>query len=312
MKIANENLHFRANKMSTMQAKYVDNQLKRARNVDIICHDMTDRDGANSALTMWDYLNNEGVCARVVISQKTPRALGLRTYDFNLVQANDDDELRKIKPDIAFCVDFGAKDRIPPNVLKHIEGIPKVMGFDHHSEVDIARSEYIQFQRPLKDGEYVCSRAPFYSDTTAKSATSIVYRFFEALDKKIDNSTAYDLFLGFVDDAIKRGLVKCDGEKGTIIAQKTLIEDENAYEVYQKLEEKLSQEDIKKIAKTIDIMSSLTPEQKEFRKSLWDRMNLSKNGKIAYVEISPDDEQCFTYPPELYWQRSCWSKPTRK
>ncbi|MBR3605058.1 MAG: hypothetical protein IKL52_03415 [Candidatus Gastranaerophilales bacterium] len=291
MKIANSNLHFRANKMSTMQARYVDNQLKKARNVDIICHDMTDRDGANSALAMWEYLNSQGVCARVIISQKTPEALGLRTYDFKMVQASDNEELSKIKPDIAFCVDFGAQDRVALNVLEHIKNTPKVMGFDHHSEVDIAQDEFIQFQRPLKKGEFVCSRVPFYSDTTAKSATSVIYRFFEALDKEIDNSRAYDLFLGLVDDGIKRGLVKCDGEKGTIVPQKKLIEDENAFEIYQKLEEKLSSEDIKKIAKTIDIMSSLTPEQKAFRESLKNRIRLSDDGKIAYVEIKPNDEQ---------------------
>ena len=172
MKIANSSLQFRANKMSTMQAKYVDGQLKKARNVDIICHDMTDRDGANSALAMWNYLNNKGVCARVILSQKTPEALGLRTYDFNMVQANDEAELAKIKPDVVLCVDFGAKDRISPNVLAHIKNAPKVMGFDHHSEVDIARDEFIQFQRPLEEGEFVCSRVPFYSDVTAKSATT--------------------------------------------------------------------------------------------------------------------------------------------
>ena len=43
--------------------------------------------------------------------------------------------------------------------------------------------------------------------------------------------------------------------------------------------------------KNVDIISSLNPEQKAFRESLEDRMNFSKNGKIAYIEIPSDDEE---------------------
>lgn len=282
---------FKANKMSTMQANYVDKRLSEAKNVDIICHDMTDRDGANSALAMWEYISNKGINARVVISQKKPESLGLRTYNFNMVQAKDNEELSKIQPDIAFCVDFGGSERVLPNVLEHIRKTPIIMGFDHHSEVDISDGNFMQIRRPLLDDEYICSKVDFYSDMSAKSATSVIYRFFEAKGEKIDNSTAYDLFLGFVDDAQKRNLVKCDGKNGTIIAQKKLIEDKNVYEVFNKLKEKLSDEQIKSIAKIIDVLSSLTPEQQAFKDSLYNKLRFSDNGKIAYIEISPDDKE---------------------
>ena len=95
MKITNAITSFKANKMSTMQANYVDKKLKEAKNVDIITHDMTDRDGANSALAMWEYLNNQGIQARVIISKKVPQALGLRNYDCNIVQALDKKEVDK-------------------------------------------------------------------------------------------------------------------------------------------------------------------------------------------------------------------------
>ena len=165
------------------------------------------------------------------------------------------------------------------------------MGFDHHSEVDIANGNYMQLRRTLLDNECVTSKVDFYSDTTAKSATSVIYRFFEALGEEIDNPKAYDLFLGLADDATKKGLVKCDGARGIIEAQDKLIKDKNAYEIYQNLKDKLTQEQVSKIAKTIDLMSSLTSEQKEFKNSLQDRTKLSQNGTIAYVEISPDDEE---------------------
>lgn len=291
MKTTNCITHFTANKMSTMQARYVDKKIKEAKNVDIICHDMTDRDGANSALAMWEYLKQQGISARVIISQKKPESLKLRTYDFDMVQASDDEELTKIKPDIAFCVDFGGSERVLPNVLKHINDTPLVMGFDHHSEVDVSRDNFVQFQRTLFDDEYVATSANFYSDMSAKSATCVVYRFFEALGKEIDNSQAYDLFLGLVDDIVKRSLVKCDGKNGTITPQKALIDDKNAYEIFEKLKSKLTQEQIAKIAKDIDILSSLTKEQEEFKNSLKEKIQYSKNGKIAYLEIKPDDKQ---------------------
>ena len=291
MKIINSSLAFSANKMSTMQANYVDKKLKEAKNVDIICHDMTDRDCANSALTMWEYLNDQGINARVIISQNKPELLGLRTYDFNMIQASDNVKLNEIQPDIAFCVDFGGQERVLSNVLAHIQKAPLVMGFDHHSETDILNDNFIQFRRPLLDDEYVCSCADFYSDMSAKSTTSVIYRFFEAKGDEIDSSLAYDLFLGFVDDTVKRSLVKVNGLNGTIEPQKELIEDKNAYEVFNKLKEKLSKEQIKKIAKNIDVLSALTPEQQAFKESLKDKLCYSKNGKIAYVEIAPDDKE---------------------
>lgn len=291
MKITNASLSFKANKMSTMQARYVDKKLSEAKNVDIICHDMTDRDGASSALAMWEYLNNKGINARVIISQKKPESLNLRTYDFNMVQASDNEELSKIQPDIAFCVDFGGKERVLSNVLAHIQKAPLVMGFDHHSETDISDDSFVQFRRILEDDEYVATCANFYSDMSAKSATSVVYRFFEAKGDEIDSLLAYDLFLGFVDDTVKRSLVKVNGLNGTIEPQKELIKDKNAYEIFCKLKEKLSKEQIKEIAKNIDVLSSLTPEQQTFKDSLRDKLEYSKNGKIAYLEIAPDDEE---------------------
>jgi len=227
----------------------------------------------------------------VIISQKKPESLNLRTYDFNMVQASDDEELSKVNPDVVFCVDFGGKERVLPNVLSHIQKAPLIMGFDHHSETDISNDSFIQFQRPLLDDEYVASRANFYSDMSAKSATSVIYRFFEALNGDVDNLQAYDLFSGFIDDVAKRSLVKVDGIKGTIEPQKELIKDKNAYEVFSKLKEKLTDEQIKTIAKNIDALSSLTQEEQAFKDSLWDRLAYSENGKIAYIEIAPDDEE---------------------
>lgn len=284
-------ISFKANKMPVKQAQYTDYKLKQAKNVDIICHNMTDRDSANSALSIWNYLNSIGINSRVIISQNNPETLELRTYEFDMVQAKDEKKMSEINPDIVFCVDFGSENKVSQNVLKHISKCENVMGFDHHREVDIARGNYFRFKKPVKDEQIISACADFYSDMSAKSATSVVYRFFEALGKDIDNSTAYDLFLGLVDDAIKRNLVKCDGIKGVIEEQEELVNDKNAYEIYIALKEKLTGEQISSIAKATDVLSCLTPEQQAFKDSLEKRLKFSENRKIAYIEISPDDEE---------------------
>ena len=291
MKISNSLVGFSANKMSKMQAQYLNRELRKAKNVDIICHDMTDRDGANSALAMSQYLDSLGIHSRVILSQKNPQLLNLRTYDFNFVQASDKNEIDKVIPDVAFCVDFGSEKRVSPLVLEHIKKAGKIMGLDHHSEVDIASDGYIQFDREIVDSENITSSALFYSDKSAKSATSVIYRYFEALGYKIDSNLAYDLFLGLADDMKKTGMIEYDGKKGVIIPKEELLKHKNVSEVFFNLRNKLSNEQVAKIAKSIDVMANLTPEQEEFAKSLNDKLQYSKNGKIAYVELSPDDEQ---------------------
>lgn len=283
------NTNFSANKMSLSQAKYMDNEFRKAKTADIICHDMTDRDGANSALAMWEYLTSLGINSRVILQQKTPKMLGLRRYDFDFMQADNKEEIEKIIPDIAFCVDFGEKERIKPNVLEHIKKAGKIMGFDHHLGQDIIDENCVLLNSQLKDNEIPQTKVAYYTDTTAKSATSVIYRYFEALNLEIDNKKAYDLFLGLVDDGVKRGIISCDGESGTISPKKELLADTNAYEIYSKLKEKLNDGQIASIAKSVDIIASLNDEQKMFKNSLEERMKLSKNKKIAYVEIPSDD-----------------------
>ena len=96
---------------------------------------------------------------------------------------------------------------------------------------------------------------------------------------------------GLVDDGCKKGYFACDGTNGTIIPAAKLMNDKNAFEVYLKLVQKINNEQIKKIAQAVDIVSNLTEEEQEFQNSLQDRIQYSKNGKIAYVEIPPDDKE---------------------
>ncbi len=279
---------FRANRMSKTQAKYLADELQKEKSVDIICHETTDRDGATSAITMYDWLNSKGVGARIILSQDVS-SLKLQNTDYNIIQAGDLKASDKAKS--VLCVDFSKKDRVPKNVLSHIQKAKKVFCLDHHKDPDIVESGFLNITSPLNNAHAIETKVPVYVDSSAKSATSVIYRFFEALGEDYDDETAYNLFYGFADDCVKRGLLRCNGKQGLIAETPELQKDKNAREIYVALKNRLNRKQIKTIARNIDILSSLSPEEQEFKNSLIKRLKLSPNKKVAYVEIPPYDKQ---------------------
>ncbi len=268
--------------MSKKQARYIDGLLKKSSKIDIVCHESTDRDAANSALAMADYLEQQGINTRIILSQDL-KSLTLRTQDKNIIQTNN---LKNNEtPNTILCVDFSTKDRVPLNVYNYIKKAKNIIGLDHHTGANITNNSLILGQNPDKD-----KISSFYVDTTAKSATSVIYRFFEALNKEISKDTAYDLFFGLVSDCNKKGLVKCDGKKGVITVSEEMTQDKNAFEIYKNLLNKLSKEEIADIARKIDIMGSLSQEEKAFYSSLYEKIKYNKKGTVAYVEIPPNDK----------------------
>ena len=283
MKINNSNINFKAYKMTQKQAQQINNTIKKSSKIDIICHESTDRDSANSALAMADYIEQQGINARIILSQDL-KSLTLRAQDKNIIQAKNlkDDET----PDTVLCVDFCKKERVAPNVCNYIKKANNIIGLDHHLGVDITQDSLTL----TKEKNSTNKTASFYIDTTAKSATSVIYRFFEAIDREISDDTAYDLFFGLISDCNKKGLVKCDGKNGTINATKEMMQDKNAYEIYQNLLKKLTPEKVSSIARKIDIISSLSQQEKAFGDSLYEKIKYNKKGTIAYVEIPPNDK----------------------
>ena len=290
MKIVQSSVSFQANKISKRQAQYFQERLVNAKDVDIVCHESTDRDSLNSAIVMQRYLDNLGVNSKIIISQK-PSQIGIKQPNFRFITSSD------IKPcdkpvDTSLCVDFSAKERLAPNVLEYIQKSKNLLCIDHHAGTNLFSTDYVILRRPVADADKVIETAsPCYVDSSARSATSVIYRMFEALDVPISNEQAYSMMFGLVDDSAKKGYVVCDGKNGTITPTKKMIDDKNALDVFLNLEEKLDDEQIKKIAQAIDIMSNLSDEEIEFKNSLYERISYSDNGKIAYVELSPQDEQ---------------------
>jgi hypothetical protein len=179
-----------------------------------------------------------------------------------------------------------------PNTIDTYNNAKNTVCIDHHTNEDLfSDGDYVELKKPLDDSELPKETSLHYIDSSAKSATSIIYRFFEALDEEIDEDRAYDIMQGLVSDGVKRGLFVCDGTKGIISPKDELKNDKNTYEIYNHLVKILPEEKMQQIAKNIDIMANLTPKEKEFYDSLFTRLEFSKDNKTAYVEISPDDDE---------------------
>ena len=133
-----------ANKMPKKEAQYIDKVLKNSKNIDIVCHETSDRDAVNSAIAVYDYLNRQGINSRIILSQNL-NSLGLRRTDQNIIQANDLTPAKNQfkSSDTVLCVDFSASDRIPKNVLEYNKKANKSLCLDHHHGMDLVDHDYI-------------------------------------------------------------------------------------------------------------------------------------------------------------------------
>ena len=95
-------------------------------------------------------------------------------------------------------------------------------------------------------------------------------------------------YCGMMDDMNKKGYVKINNGGGVNVNKK-LEEDKNAKEVYDNLDQSLSEEEKRDAICHLDVFANLSEEEKNFRKRLYDRIQLNDNSKMAYVVIAPDD-----------------------
>ena len=267
---------FKANVMPKNQAQHIDNILHSGKSVDIFCHTISDEDTFNSATAFYNYLKQEGINARIIASGGKSN-YGYDTGKYNIIQAKDINENTK-KADVALCVDFSSKDRLNSNVYKHLQKYDssKIVGLDHHDDKNKLHPDFNQITKVYEKNQVPELEAKnYYIDSSAKSNCGIIYRFFEALGKTPDKETARALYTGFYDDTAKS---KCELDK-------------NSKEVKAKLSAALNLFDIAKIKKHFIDKTILTKEERNFAKKLPDRVQYSKNGKMAFVEIKNDDEE---------------------
>ena len=289
MKVCFSNVNFRANKVSQAQAEYFKKTLKNSKNVNILCHSATDPDSACCAVTIASYLAQAGIKAKIIASEDLS-SLGVKNSEkYEIINEKDLQKDEKVEG-TTLCVDFSSKERMSKNTLNYIDKADKLLCIDHHRGIDISDHDYIYINHPLENN-YVRGVASCYADSSAKSATSVIYRFLEALDEDINEEQAYNLFLGLADDGSKRGYIRCNAKDGTIKIRKDAKDDKNFIEVYEKLKNKLSNNDIVKIAKEVDRTSNLSEEETKFKNYLYDNINYDCNNQLAYVVIPPECEE---------------------
>ncbi|MBR1681170.1 DHH family phosphoesterase [bacterium] len=271
-------------------AEYIDNKLKSAKTADIFCHASSDEDSFNSAKAMYSYLEAQGVKSRIIVSNGKD-CYNYDTSKFNIIQADEVNENTK-KADIALCVDFSATSRAVPNVLKYINSYgTNVVGFDHHNNPDKISPNYNQItQAYAKTQEMPTLEAKnFYIDSSAKSNCAIISRFFDAIGHKINHEEGRSLLAGMLDDTSKDGFTKVSKFGQIEVSDKT-NDNGNTKTVMNNVLSKLNVLDKINVLKHFSDKAKLTDKEINFQKSLKERTQFSKNGKLAYLEIQQGDK----------------------
>lgn len=282
--------NFTANVMPKNCAKYIDNKLKSAKSVDIFCHTSSDEDTFNSAKAMYSYLKGQGISPRLVVSG------GKENYQYdvnkyNIIQANNISEDTK-KADMALCVDFSSPVRVGSNVLKFINSYgSNIVGFDHHNDPDIVVKDYNKItQSYAKNSMPALEAKNYYIDSSAKSNSAIISRFFDAIGHRVTHEEARSLFAGMLDDTSKDGITKVN-KLGKVKVSAKVDDNGNTKEVMKNVLGRMRVFDKLAVLKHFADKTKLTDKEIAFSKTLKDKTQYSNNGKFAYIEISPNDQE---------------------
>ena len=281
---------FTANPMQKKCADHINQKLLSAKTADIFCHTSSDEDSFNSAKAMYSYLSSNGVKPRIVVSNGK-ECYKYDTQKYNIVQTDEINENTK-KADIGLCVDFSAKSRAVPNVLKYINGYGNnLVGFDHHNNPDKISDNYNQLDEAYANKEAQPNLKPknFYIDSSAKSNSAIITRFFDEVGHKMTNEEAGSLLAGMMDDNGKDGIIKIKDNQ--ILISEKLKDNDNTKEVYNKVLSNIDEKELKNVFNHFEKKAELTEDDIAFRDSLSEKTKFSKNGKMAYVEIKTDDAE---------------------
>ena len=283
--------NFTANVMPKNCAEYIDKKLKSAKTADIFCHTSSDEDSFNSAKAMYSYLQSQGIKSRIIVSN------GKECYDYdtkkyNIMQADEVNDETK-KSDIALCVDFSAKSRAVPNVMKYINSYgTNVVGFDHHNNPDKITTNYNQITQAyakIKDMPALNSK-DFYIDSSAKSNCAIISRFFDAIGHKTSKEENKSLLAGMLDDTSKDGYTKIS-DNGQIAISENINDFNHTKDIFKKVLSNLTNEDKSEVVAHFNNKAKLTEKEIKFQESLKERTQYSKNGKFAYIEIQQGDKE---------------------
>ena len=281
---------FTANPMQKNCADHINQKLLSAKTADIFCHTSSDEDSFNSAKAMYSYLSANGVKPRIIVSNGK-ECYKYDTQKYNILQKSEVNDNTK-KADIGLCVDFSAQSRAVPNVLKYINEYGRnLVGFDHHNNSDKISQNYNQLDESYssKGSQPQFKPKDFYIDSSAKSNSAIITRFFDEIGHKMTNEEAGSLLAGMMDDNGKDGHIKIKDNQ--IFISEKLKDNGYTKEIFEKVLSNIDEKELKEVFNHFAKKAELTPEDIAFRDSLPKKTKYSKNGKMVYVEIKTDDEE---------------------
>ncbi len=286
---------FKANPMPAEQARHMDKKLKEAGSVDIFCHAATDEDAFNSAKVMYEYLEELGKKPRIITSNNSA-LYGFDRQKYNIVLMKELNDYTQTA-DLALCVDFSKRERLDKKASLYLNRFSddKIVGLDHHSEGDCIIADTKKIAMSYDSVKQMPDFDPvnYYVDSSSKSCSAVIYRFFEALNKKLSLEQLSSLFCGMLDDSRKFDVIswkKKEDNTYDCTLNTTTNVDKNTQEVFNKVNSGLKTAKKTEILEHLDILENLTVDEKLFVKKLFDGVKFSPNGKFAYFVIAPDDE----------------------
>lgn len=279
-KISNYGTHNKNRSKLTFGAKIIEpklgNKIEKTlfstKNVDIYLHEIADYDTADAAIYMYNQYETRGIKAFLCADKKELIGLGIDPKNYRIKKKNS-------KPsEAALLLDHNGSDKVAKLYQKLLRKTKKVWEIDHHPET-----------------EFTLKNELSYIDTTAKSCCSILYRLAESTKQKLSELDLKKLYQGIASDFEKSKRIKFestpDGSK--IVRLPAIDIDKNSAQVLDRVENLLPTKDRININNKLDIISNLTPIEKDFRKSIASAVKVTPNGKLAYVVISPEDKELF-------------------
>ena len=257
-------VNFEAKPISNNQATRLSNQLRKCVSADIICHNSSDEDALACAKALQWFLDKQKIVSRI-ISDNATDTFEINDKNFKIIDTISQKLPQKI--DNAICVDFSSLSRMGLELANLIKKSKNLICIDHHINSDI---------NDLTNDIYI--------DTTAKSCSGILLRMFEGLKLSLPSKIKKILYCGMCDDFRKNNYIRFD-ESLRPIQTNLLKNDLNSYYLYQKLINDLSQNDKDEVISHLNVLSRLSPMQKNFKDSLEARMKTVANGKFGFIEI---------------------------
>jgi hypothetical protein len=264
-------LNFGAIKTPKKTVVDIAHNVAEAREIQVSAHGSLDEDAINSSLVVIKWLKKLGKKVSFCYNPEDTKGLFINFWEkLKLKKAGN-------KPsDLTFNLDYNAKERIPNGHNDLILGQKpeKRIGLDHH---DILPSTI---------------ESDMFIDSKAHSTCGMVYRLLkEGMGVKLSQRDLQHLYCGVLSDYSKSKLIAIDtsSKVPSVIKRPLLDEHPLSKEVLEKIEGALSQRRKDKVHKHLNVLSKLNKEDKSFRKDIYSQINISQNGKLAYLVIAPDE-----------------------